>query len=140
MELMRFCLCLLVLVVVSAFAADSPAGEAVRGKLVLRDGKPPALETAEHKLVALDGDEPTRKVLGDRRLNGFEIEAKGRFTAPDRFLIDPIHTRALLVRQDGKLRMITYWCDTCSIRSFTPGPCVCCQRETTLDLRDPDEH
>ena len=119
---------------VSAFAADS-----LHGKLVLRDGQPPALETAEHKLVTLDGDEPTRKVLGDRRLNGFEVEAKGRFTAPDRFLIDPIHTRSMLVRQDGKLRMVTYWCDICSIRSFTPGPCVCCQPETTLDLVDPDK-
>jgi hypothetical protein len=136
---MRFCLCFLMLAAVSAFAADSHPGEALRGRLVLRDGKPPALETAEHKLVTLDGDEPTRKVLGDQRLNGFEIEAKGRFTAPDRFLIDPIHTHGMLVRQDGKLRMVTYWCDICSIRSFTPGPCVCCQRETTLDLRDPDE-
>jgi len=133
---MRFCLCLPVLVLAagSALAADS-----LRGKLVLGDGKPPVVETAEHKLVALDGDEPTRKVLGDQRLNGFEVEAKGRFTAPDHFLIDPIHTRSMLVRQDGKLRMVTYWCDICSIRSFTPGPCVCCQRETTLDLRDPDE-
>ena len=127
------------LATVFALAADLHAGETLRGKLVLRDGKPPVVETAEHKLVTLDGDEPTRKVLGDLRLNGFEVEAKGRFTAPDRFLIDPIHTRALLVRQGGKLRMVTYWCDICSIRSFTPGPCVCCQRETTLDLRDPDE-
>ena len=131
---MRFCLCLLVLAAGSALAADS-----LRGKLVLGDGKPPVVETAEHKLVTLDGDEPTRKVLGDQRLNGFEVEAKGHFTAPDHFLIDPIHTRSMLVRQDGKLRMVTYWCDICSIRSFTPGPCVCCQRETTLDLRDPDE-
>ncbi len=136
---MRFCLCLLLLAAVSALAADSHPGETLRGKLVLGNGKPPAVETAEHKRVILDGDEPTRQVLGDRRLNGFEVEAKGRFTAPDRFLIDPIHTRGLLVRQCGKLRMITYWCDTCSIRSYTPGPCVCCQRETTLDLRDPDE-
>ena len=136
MESMRFCLCLPVLVLAagSALAADS-----LRGKLVLGDGKPPVVETAEHKLVTLDGDEPTLKVLGDQRLNGFEVEAKGRFTAPDHFLIDPIHTRSMLVRQDGKLRMVTYWCDICSIRSFTPGPCVCCQRETTLDLRDPDE-
>jgi hypothetical protein len=123
----------------SALGTDSHPGETLRGKLVLRDGKPPALETAEHKLVTLDGDEPTRKVLGDQRVNGFEVEAKGRFTALDRFLIDPIHTHGMLVRQGGKLRMITYWCDTCSIRSFTPGPCVCCQKETTLDLRDPDE-
>jgi hypothetical protein len=136
---MRFCLCLLALAAVSASAADLHPGETLRGKLVVRDGKPPAVETAEHKLVILDGDEPTRKVLGDQRLNGFEVEAKGRFTAPDRFLIDPIHTHGLLVHQGGKLKMITYWCDTCSIRSYTPGPCVCCQRETTLDLRDPDE-
>jgi len=127
------------LAVVSTFAADLHPGETLRGKLVLGEGKPAVVETAAHKLVTLNGDEPTRKVLGDPRLNGFEVEAKGRFTAPDRFLIDPIHTRALLVRQGGKLRMITYWCDLCSIRSFTPGPCVCCQRETTLDLRDPDE-
>ena len=127
------------LAAVSASSADLRPGETLRGKLVLRDSTPPAVETAEHKLVTLDGDEPTRKVLGDQRLNGFEVEAKGRFTAPDRFLIDPIHTHSMLVRQDGKLRMVTYWCDICSIRSFTPGPCVCCQRETTLDLRDPDE-
>src|ERR1035441_2632480 len=136
---MRFCLCLLMVAAVFALAADLHPGETLRGKLVVRDGKPPVVETAEHKLVILDGDGPTRQVLADQRLNGFEVEAKGRFTAPDRFLIDPIHTRALLVRQGGKLRMVTYWCDICSIRSFTPGPCVCCQRETTLDLHDPDE-
>lgn len=127
------------LAVVSAFGADLHPSETLRGKLVLGGGKPAIVETAEHKLVTLDGDQPTREVLGDRRLNGFEVEAKGRFTAPDRFLIDPIHTHGMLVRQNGNLRMVTYWCDTCSIRSFTPGPCVCCQRETTLDLRDPDE-
>jgi len=26
----------------------------------------------------------------------------------------------------------------CGIRAYTPGPCVCCQAETELDLRDPD--
>jgi hypothetical protein len=134
---MRFCLCLLAFAV-SALAADSHPSETLRGKLVLTSGKPPAVETADHKLVILDGDDPTRQVLGDQRLNGFEVEARGHFTAPDRFLIDPIHLRSMLVRQGGKLKMVTYWCDTCSIRSFTPGPCVCCQRETTLDLRDPD--
>jgi hypothetical protein len=122
----------------SASGADLHPGEAVRGKLVLVTGKLPTVETAEHKLVILDGDESTRMVLADRRLNGFEVQAKGRFTAPDRFLIDPIHTHSMLIRQNGKLRMVTYWCDTCSIRSFTPGPCVCCQKETTLELRDPD--
>ena len=122
----------------SSSGADSHPSETLRGKLLLGGGKPAVVETAEHKLVTLDGDESTRMVLADRRVNGFEVEAKGRFTAPDRFLIDPIHTHGTLVRQDGKLWMVTYWCDTCSIRSFTPGPCVCCQKETTLELRDPD--
>ncbi|HMC60490.1 MAG TPA: hypothetical protein VKJ01_14975, partial [Candidatus Solibacter sp.] len=102
-------------------------------------GKAPAIETPEHKLIAVDGDVPTHKVLNDKRVDGFEVEARGHFTAPDRFLINPQHTHALLVRQDGKLKMITYWCDVCSIRAFAPGPCVCCQRETTLELRDPDD-
>jgi hypothetical protein len=132
---MRFCLRLLVLAGSLYFAEPSVA---LRGKLTLRGGKPPAIETAEHQLITLDGDGPTRQVLTDQRLNGFDLETKGRFTAPDRFLIDPSHTRAMLVRQDGKLKMVTYWCDICSIRAYTPGLCVCCQRETTLDLRNPD--
>ena len=35
--------------------------------------------------------------------------------------------------------MVTYWCEVCAIRSYTPGLCVCCRDETTLDLRDPDQ-
>jgi hypothetical protein len=37
------------------------------------------------------------------------------------------------------VKVITYWCDVCSIRTYTPGKCWCCQQETTLDLRDPDQ-
>jgi hypothetical protein len=117
-----------------AFAANT---ETLSGKLVLNAGKPPALATAG-KQVQLDGDDSTRKILGDQRLNGFQVQVKGHFTAPGKFLIDPIHTTALTVRKDGHLKMITYWCDVCNIRAYTPGPCVCCQKETTLDLIDPD--
>jgi hypothetical protein len=108
------------------------------GKLVLTAGKPPALELADHKLVQLDGDESTRKILGDQRLNGFEVQAKGRTTFPGRFFLDPFHTSPLMVLKDGKLKRITYWCATCHLRAFTPGLCVCCQGETELDLIDPD--
>jgi hypothetical protein len=124
------------------WAADTepaPAANAVRGKLIVHDGQPAEVETPDGKTVQLDGDEPTRKVLGDTRLNGFQVEARGHFTAPGHFLIHPMHTHSFLVRQDGKLKMVTYWCDICSIRAYTPGPCVCCQRETALDLRDPDQ-
>jgi len=107
---MTRCLCLLALASALASAADlSP--ETLRGKLILHD----------------------------ERVDGFQMEARGHFTAPDRFTIDPQHTRALLVRDHGRLKMITYWCDVCGIRAYTPGPCVCCQKETTLDLRDPDD-
>jgi hypothetical protein len=86
----------------------------------------------------LDGDDSMQKILQDPRLNGFDVEAKGHFTSAGRFLIDPIHTHSMLVRKDGRLKMISYFCDICNIRSYTPGPCVCCQKETVLDLQDPD--
>jgi hypothetical protein len=119
-------------------AAD-PATVTIKGKLIVREGKPATLETPDRKLVQLTGDNPTQKVLGDARLNGFEIQAKGHFTSPGQFQLDPIHTHSLLVHHDGHLKMVTYWCDVCSIRAYTPGPCVCCQQETVLDLRDPDK-
>jgi hypothetical protein len=135
---MKLCLCWLVLAGTLA-AADNVKTETLRGKLIIQAGQAPAVETADHRRILLDGDQPTRKVLHDERVNGFEMEARGHFTAPDRFTIDPQHTRALLVRDGGHLKMITYWCDVCGIRAYTPGPCVCCQKETTLDLRDPDD-
>ncbi len=138
MKVMRYCLCLLVLA--AGWGYGQPPSETLRGTLLIAAGQAPAVETAGHKLVTLDGDEDTCKIIHDVRLNGFLVEAKGHFTAMDRFLIDPLYTRALLVRQDGRLKRITYFCDVCNIRAYTPGPCVCCQRETTLDLRDPDEH
>jgi hypothetical protein len=133
---MRFCLCFLALAA-AAFPAAQPS-ETLRGKLAIRADQPAVLQTADHKTVRLDGDETITKVLADPRLNGFEVEARGHFTAPARFMIDPSHEHSLLVRKDGKLKLITYWCDVCSIRAYTPGPCVCCRQETTLDLHDPD--
>ena len=134
---MRFCLCLLALAALG-FAADARQPATVRGKLIVQDGQPAAVQTAEGRKVQLDGDDSTRKVLADPRLNGFEIQAKGQFDSTGHFVIDPIHTHSLLVNQSGHLKLVSYWCDVCTIRSYTPGPCVCCQKETTLDLTDPD--
>ena len=136
---MRVCLCLLILAASSLSAAAPPKSETVRGKLVVQSGEATVVETAEHQRVVLDGDQPTRKVLHDPRVNGFEVEARGHFTAPGQFLIDPQHTRALVVREGGKPKMITYWCDVCYIRAYAPGPCVCCQKDTDLELRDLDD-
>src|SRR3954465_3535464 len=114
------------LVIVSALAlgcclAEAPKSAAqstkLRGKLTQRDHQPPAIETSEHKLVTIEGDEAALKVLNDKRLNGTELEASGHFTTPDRFVLDPNHARSVLAHNHGKLKMITYWCDVCSIRS-----------------------
>ena len=136
---MRYCLCLLLASLACLMAAEPHQSVSVRGKLSVHEGAPATVETPDHQIVTLDGDAVTRKVLNDERLNGFEIEARGHFTAPGRFAIDPTHTHSLLVRQNGKLKLVSYWCDICSIRAYTPGPCVCCQRETNFDLIDPDK-
>jgi hypothetical protein len=135
---MRACLWFAAFAAAICFA-EGPQPDTVTGKLVQPPGKPPAIQTAPGKLIQLDGDEPTRGVLNDKRLAGFALEARGHFTAPDHFQVDPIHTRAILVRKDGKVKFVTYWCDICSIRTYTPGLCWCCQEETTLDLLDPDQ-
>jgi hypothetical protein len=141
---MRFCQ----LVILSALALgcclaeapkSAPQSTKLRGKLTQRDGQPPAIETSDRRLITVEGDEAAIKVLKDKRLNGTDLEAAGHFTTPDHFKLDPNHARSVLVRKNGKLKMVTYWCDVCSIRSYEPGPCWCCQAETVLDLRDPDE-
>jgi hypothetical protein len=137
MKAMRVCLCLLAIAGYLS-AADLQPGQPLRGKLSVRDGKPTTISTSDRKTVALDGDDNSMKVLSDKRLDGFDVEVRGHFTSPGHFQLDPMHTHSLLVRKDGKLKLVTYWCDICNIRAYTPGPCACCQKETLLDLRDPD--
>lgn len=144
MELMRLWRLFLVSAFSIACLAESPkapdsSSVVIRGKLTQRAGKPPALETADRKLIPLDGDKSTLGVLNDKRLANADLEAKGRFSPAGVFMVDPIHTHAMFVHKDGNKLAITYWCDVCSIRTYTPGPCLCCQRETALDLRDPNK-
>jgi hypothetical protein len=136
----RDLLLLLALPAARLAAAAATTGEAtstptLRGKLTLRDGKP-TIQLSDGRLIAVDGDEPTRGVLKDTRLAGADLEAVGHFANPGLFLVDPIYTRALHVYKDGKRFSVSYWCATCSIRTYTPGTCVCCQAETDLDLQD----
>lgn len=114
-------------------------GLSIRGKLVQTGGDKPALEISGQKLIRLQGDQPTMGVLNDKRLAGMELEAIGHFNSPDVFEVDPIHTKALFVHKDGKKLSISYWCDVCYIRTYSPGICVCCQKYTDLDLRASDE-
>lgn len=95
------------------------------------------LKLPDGRLVALSGDAETTAVLRDERLGREEFELRGRFTAPDAFAIDPIHTRAIFVWRGGRKLVVTYWCDVCAIRAWTPGKCQCCQDNMALDFRDP---
>ncbi len=115
----------------TAFAAA--AATTIRGKLATSKTNP-ELQSNDGRRIPLTGDVPTVGVLGDDRLQGVDFEATG--TPGEKFQIDPIHTKAMFVHKDGKKLMITYWCDVCYIRTYTPGICWCCQKETDLDLRE----
>ena len=110
--------------------------ESVRGRLLPGVGGPAFLELSSDKKIELAGDKETMKVLADARLKGVELEAHGRFASPARFEVGHIHERNLFVVKDGKKLMISYWCDVCSIRTYSPGKCMCCQEETALELRE----
>ena len=123
----------------AAAAAPLPQGRqaSVRGKLVQQDGKPPAIETSSHELVIAEGEPETIAVLNDKRLSPYEVELVGHYDGPGRFAVGPFYTAtSIIVHKDGKRYSVSYWCPICSIRAYKPGKCVCCQRETDLDLQE----
>lgn len=124
----------LILAPMAALALQAEAkSTVVRGKFTATG----QLTTPKGK-VKLTGDEETRKVLADPRLNGVDFEALGTFTKNNEFTIDPIHTRAIWAYRDGQRLMVTYWCGVCYIRTYAPGECWCCQDDTQLDFKDPN--
>ncbi|MDZ4797176.1 MAG: hypothetical protein SGI92_03360 [Bryobacteraceae bacterium] len=118
-----------------AFTFDAKA--VVRGKLTKDPAGRPALQTTDGAFVIATGDEETTLVLNDKRLAGSDFEAIGEKNA-DAIEINPIHLAALWAYKDGKRRRVTYWCDVCAIRTYSPGLCWCCREDTELELRDPD--
>jgi hypothetical protein len=122
----------------SAETHTPEAPKTIRGKLTQseKEGEPPGLAISPDRTVWLEGDESTTGVLHDARLRGEEMELLGRFRDATHFVVDPIHTKAMFVLKNGKRLMISYWCEVCSIRTYTPGVCMCCQDETELDLKE----
>lgn len=108
---------------------------AVRGRLLA--GEPPRLRDEDGREWRLEADEESLAVLRDDRVRSEIFEARGVVLPPDGLRIDPIHKRAMFVVRGGKPLVITYWCDVCAIRTYSPGKCQCCQDETALDPRDP---
>ena len=114
-----------------------PGSVALRGKLETPDAESAALRLRDGSLVQLHGDEQTEKVLHDERLKGLDFEAVGRRGADGSLTILPIHLAALFVYEKGKRLRVTYYCDVCSIRTYSPGVCMCCRKDTRIDLVDP---
>jgi hypothetical protein len=134
MERRRF----LVLIPALATLGRADTSRAVRGKLGKTPDGLPALEF-NGKFLTLEGDPDTVGVLEDARLVGTDFEVVGATTPAGTFRIDPIHKRALFTYKSGKRLMVTYWCDVCAIRTYTPGICWCCREDTALDLMEPDK-
>jgi hypothetical protein len=121
------------LAILTLAAGLQAAASSLRGRL--RAGVKPKLVRPDRE-IDLNGDEPTLGVLADDRLNDVEFEVLGSDDGKGGFRIEPMHTRSLFVHKDGKRLMVTYWCDVCYIRTYTPGKCWCCQKDTDLDLRE----
>lgn len=108
---------------------------ALRGRLLA--GEPPRLRTPDGREWTLQADEESLAVLRDERVRSETFEARGVVLPPSGLRIDPIHKKAMFVVRGGKPLVITYWCEVCAIRTYSPGKCQCCQDETALDPRDP---
>jgi len=121
-------------IAVVMMAAGCLTAASVRGKLAT--GEKPVLKTASGEAVRLFGDKATMKVLHDKRLRDADFEVVGRFRASGEFEVGPIHEKSMFVHKGGKKLLISYWCEVCSIRTYEPGQCMCCQEETELDLKE----
>ncbi len=87
--------------------------------------------------TSVQGDESVEAVLSDERVIGMEIEVEGEAKA-GHFQANPIHTKPIHTYANGKRLIVSYWCDVCYIRFYKPGTCWCCQKESVLDLKDPN--
>lgn len=90
------------------------------------------------RVFELASDRPVGMVLEDERLIGGELEVQGEMSGEGKFQIDEIHTSPLYVYVKGERLGVSYWCEICYIRTYTPGKCVCCQEYTKLDPKDPN--
>lgn len=115
-------------------AAASTSGE-IRGKLIQPSSGPVSIDTGSGK-VEIQADKDAAEVLRDPRLAPLDIALHGHLIDATHFQLDPFFRKPIYAVKDGKEMLVTYYCDVCSIRYYSPGRCVCCQQETRVDLHD----
>lgn len=121
-----------------ATAAGAPAAAKsteIRGKLVQPENGPVSLDTGSGKLE-IKADKDSTMILRDTRLAPLTIALHGHPIDATHFQLDPFFRKPIYAVKNGKELLVTYYCDVCSIRYYTPGRCVCCQQETRVDLHD----
>ena len=82
-----------------------------------------SLKTADGKLYPLLPTESSAAVWMDERFRTRDLQITAR-SFPSTNYIEVIKIQSWL---SAKLYDLYYYCDTCAITSFKPGPCECCQ-------------
>ncbi len=114
-------------------AAFAGSPQVLRGHLQSAAGPPsgpngPLVLLAEQgNPYPVSGDSITNAQLRDPRLHDRLWELEGELQPDGHFEI-----RRLYTIKDGKRHRVTYYCEVCHIRTYQPGPCMCCQDETEL--------
>jgi hypothetical protein len=119
----------------SSATAGSAAASEIRGKLIQPASGPVSIDTGSAK-IEIKADNDSNSVLHDSRLAPLEIALHGHPIDATHFQLDPFYQKPIYAVKNGKEMLVTYYCDVCSIRYYTPGRCVCCQQETRVDLHD----
>ncbi len=107
----------------------------IRGRLLQPQSGPVSLDTGSVK-IEIKADKDSDMVLHDPRLAPLDIALHGHLIDATHFQLDPFFRKPIYAVKNGKELLVTYYCDVCSIRYYTPGRCVCCQQETRVDLHD----
>ena len=101
-------------------AVHAPTWE---GTLLQTAGAPPRLHTAGRDYPLTGQADYTLHTLEDSHLTGATLRVYGRLLPDGRLEV----ARFFVVR-DGKLYKVRYFCETCNIVVYEPGPCPCCQQ------------
>jgi hypothetical protein len=107
---------------VCASAQDST----IEGRLVVETGKPSVIETGGKSVPVTSARRSVRDTLLDTRISGKRLKLVGRQSPDGSFEVDEFY----VVRPDGELYRLVYFCDVCNITRFGPGKCECCQQPT----------
>jgi len=85
-------------------------------------------KTTEGKLVKLARTKNSEALFVDARLREKALILKGQIH-PATGALEAIVFQSM---KAGVAHSLFYWCDICTIRSITPGECVCCREPVEL--------